>query len=362
MKRDASRRWWRRPAVRGTRGWAVGPAIPTSTPARSASRSTMRATNSGALTFPRCRCRPWRRSVSISWRAGLFRQSASSHIPTSPPGASAIPVRSSTGRGWPAQASDCGWSRRRWPVTLVSARAMRTKRSPRCNRACVSSATAWRSPPPSARAWNRSWRPSSGTSVPPVSTAAPTSQPARPWRGCWRRARRHPRQKAKGPAPNAERAPIAMVFAVSLLQGDESSVRLAELFREKQRRLLVVVIEGLGLGEVGLGILHEQGLGLLVAEAIGLAVDLGVDGAVRLDLLIERQTHGAHIVVLAGGGEGGRGKQERAGKRGNEIDRLHRYFLQVVLCGNTHARGVEPFCAWRHTTRRQRANCVIGVT
>src|SRR4029453_13949091 len=44
---------------------------------------------------------------------------------------------------------------------------------------------------------------------------------------------------------------------------------------------VLALVEGLGLGKIGVGILHELRLGLLVAEAVGLALDRRIEGAIR---------------------------------------------------------------------------------
>jgi len=79
--------------------------------------------------------------------------------------------------------------------------------------------------------------------------------------------------------------------------------RTFRCFNEAGQSWLVFFgVIGVGFGEIGLGVLHELCLGLLIAEAIGLALDRGIDGAVRLDILVERKAHCTEIVVLAFGG------------------------------------------------------------
>ncbi len=75
---------------------------------------------------------------------------------------------------------------------------------------------------------------------------------------------------------------------------------------------LAFLEELFGLGEVALRVLHELAHGFLAAETIGLALQLRADRAVSVDLLARGETHGAHIVVLAG--EGGCRKQYGTGK------------------------------------------------
>src|SRR5581483_8123664 len=66
--------------------------------------------------------------------------------------------------------------------------------------------------------------------------------------------------------------------------------------------LLARVID-LRLNQEFLGLLEEQLLRRLVAEAIGLAVIDGIDRAVGLDVLAEREPHHAFAAELAFGGE-----------------------------------------------------------
>jgi hypothetical protein len=70
------------------------------------------------------------------------------------------------------------------------------------------------------------------------------------------------------------------------------------------RRLLLAGVVDLRLEQELLGLLEEQRLGRLVAEAIGLALVDGVDRAIGLDVLAEREPHHAFAAVLAFGGAG----------------------------------------------------------
>src|SRR5215475_4079748 len=74
---------------------------------------------------------------------------------------------------------------------------------------------------------------------------------------------------------------------------------------------VLALVEGLGLGKVGVGILHELRLGLGVAEAIGLSFDRRIDGAIRLHVLMIGKAPAAHIVELASSRESSCGKAER---------------------------------------------------
>src|SRR4029078_2896428 len=74
---------------------------------------------------------------------------------------------------------------------------------------------------------------------------------------------------------------------------------------------VLALVEGLGLGKIGVGILHEFLLGLGVAEELGLDVDHRIDGAIRLHVLMIGKAPATHIVKLASGRESRRGKAER---------------------------------------------------
>src|SRR6188768_3512645 len=74
---------------------------------------------------------------------------------------------------------------------------------------------------------------------------------------------------------------------------------------------VLALVEGLGLGKIGVGILHELRLGLGVAEAVGLALDRRIDGAIRLHVLMIGKAPATHIVELASGRESRRAKAER---------------------------------------------------
>src|SRR5262249_10008861 len=108
----------------------------------------------------------------------------------------------------------------------------------------------------------------------------------------------------------SKRAPLRCRCKVSLPKtqaltspGEVSSRDLAVLF----------AIDGRGLGEIGVGVLHELRLGLLIAEAIGLALDGAIDRAVGLHLFTVGKTPAAHIVELSGCGDGSHGEAERKG-------------------------------------------------
>src|SRR6188472_848418 len=84
---------------------------------------------------------------------------------------------------------------------------------------------------------------------------------------------------------------------------------------------VLALVEGLGLGKIGVRILHELRLGLLVAEAVGLALDRRIDGAIRLHALMIGKAPAAHIAELAGGRDSRCGEAERkcAGERRRHI-------------------------------------------
>src|SRR4029453_13040160 len=85
-------------------------------------------------------------------------------------------------------------------------------------------------------------------------------------------------------------------------------------FKSSRSLPFLLRVIGLRLSEISLRGLHELGLGLFTAEAIGLASNLPIDGAVGLYVLAHRETHRAHVVVLAGYGQGcgGHAKQQSA--------------------------------------------------
>ena len=94
---------------------------------------------------------------------------------------------------------------------------------------------------------------------------------------------------------------------------------------------MLLRVIGLRLGEIARRVLHELGHGLLAAEAIGLALKLLIDGAVGLYVLAGRETHRAHVAILAGHGQGCRRhtKQESARDRGREVRSSHSFLLGV---------------------------------
>src|SRR5581483_12362033 len=96
--------------------------------------------------------------------------------------------------------------------------------------------------------------------------------------------------------------------------------------------LLARVVD-LRLGEEFLGLLQEQLLRRLVAEAIGLAVIDGVDRAVGLDVLAEREPHHAFVAELAFGRERGAGAEaeERGGGKDAGPSSVRRHDVSFLM-------------------------------
>src|SRR5262249_45911637 len=114
---------------------------------------------------------------------------------------------------------------------------------------------------------------------------------------------------------------------------------------------MLALKEGLGLGQIGLGVLHEVRLGLRAAEAVGLAFDGRVNGAIRLHILAVGKAPAAHIVELTGSSESGRGEANRkcAGESRRYIRPLHGCvsslwgFRPLSACGkNAWPEGLVP--------------------
>ena len=61
-------------------------------------------------------------------------------------------------------------------------------------------------------------------------------------------------------------------------------------------------VVGLCLDEIARRVCHELGQSRLAAEAVGLTLNLRINGAVRLYVLVACEAHRAHVVVLAGDG------------------------------------------------------------
>src|SRR5262249_19130064 len=65
-----------------------------------------------------------------------------------------------------------------------------------------------------------------------------------------------------------------------------------------------------GLGEIGVGILHEVRLDLLVAEAIGLALNGCIDRAISLHVFAVGKAPATLVIELTGDGRRGEAEQE----------------------------------------------------